>query len=361
MARIKKSTTLYSHPFCKGYWLDAAKEFADLRMLVIAALVIALRVALKMVRIPLAPNLDITPAFLANAMGAMIYGPVVGTLGAIVSDVLGVLLRGDTYFLPYVLTEICGTVIFAMFFYRQRVTTGRVILSRFSICLLVNILLTIPIDNWYQQFMYGYHNTVLTLPRILKNLFMFPIESVALTLFLNAIQPVTYRMKLTFTPPEKLKLSIKQIVLLVILAVVGAASVFGYLFYHYDNTSLSAAYTTQERIEANKSMVAIVQDESDTWDDEKTVTIVESAYKEFLGDEITYTVAVYAVDDAQLQQNIADALAEDPTSTYGEDTLWTYSKSKAAKDDALVRQATVTVVVHEETGEILSFSAKTEE
>ncbi len=323
MAKKQKSTTLYAHPFCKGYWLDAAKEFTDLRMLVIAALVIALRVALKMVRIPLAPNLDITPAFIANAMGAMIYGPVVGTLGAIVSDVLGVLMRGDTYFLPYVLTEIFGTVIFAMFFYRQKVSTTRVILSRFSICLLVNVLLTIPIDNWYQQFMYGYHNTVLTLPRILKNLFMFPIESVVLTLFLNAIQPITYRMKLTFTPPEKLKLSGKQIALLVILAVVGVTSVFGYLFVHYDTTSLSAAWSTEERIEENKEAYELIACQTDEYNG--TVTVVESAYKEFLKSKTTYTVAVYEVTEG----------------VEVTDDLWKLSKSKAAAHEDLTRVATV--------------------
>lgn len=339
MARIKKSHTLYRHPFCKDYWLDAVKEFADLRMLVIAALVIALRVALKMVRIPLAPNLDITPAFLANAMGAMIYGPVVGAVGAIVSDVLGVLMRGDTYFLPYALTEICGTVIFAMFFYRQRVTTGRVILSRFSICLLVNVLLTIPIDNWYQQFMYGYHNTVLTLPRILKNLFMFPIESVVLTLFLNAIQPITYRMKLTFTPPEKLRLNKKQIGLLVILAVVGAGAVFGYMFVHYNNTSLTTGWSTQERIDNNKQVQQYILDACDEWDDVPTVTITDSAYKKFLGKEVSYNVSVYmVVGDAQIT-----------------DELWQLKKTPASKHEDLLKIGEANLTIDKKTGELLNF------
>ena len=337
MARIKKSTNLYNHPFCKGYWLDAAKEFADIKMLVIAALIIALRVTLKMIKIPLAPNLEITPAFLANALGAMIYGPVVGAFGALISDFLGVMMSGQTYFVPYALTEIAGTVIFAMYFYRAKITPTRVILSRFSICLIVNIFMTIPIDNLYQQFMYGYHNTVLTLPRILKNLFMFPIESVVLTLILSIMQPITYRMKLTFNPAEKLSLSKKQIALLVTLVVVGAASVFGYLFFHYDNTSLSASYTVQERIETNKAMQPLVLESSDDFDNMTTVTVVESAYKEFLGKEITYNVAIYQVADG----------------VEVTDDLWKLSKSKAAANENLTRVGTVTLVVEEESGKLL--------
>ena len=81
MTRTTKSRALYTTPFCKAYWRDAAAELKDLRMLVFAALIVALRVALKtVVRIPLAPSLDITPAFLANALGAMVYGPVVGAV-----------------------------------------------------------------------------------------------------------------------------------------------------------------------------------------------------------------------------------------------------------------------------------------
>lgn len=342
MARLQKSTTLYKHPFCKGYWRDAFLELKDTKMLVFAALIVALRVALKtVIRIPLGPSLDITPAFLANALGAMVYGPVVGALGAVVSDLLGVLLRGDSYFLPYVLTEISGTVIFALFFYRQRITPTRVILSRFAICLCVNILLQTPIDMLYQIVYYGKSTLVLTMPRIFKNLFMFPIESVVLTVFLRAIQPITCRMKLTYDREATLRFTKRQIALLVVLVVVGAASVFGYLFVHYDNTSLSSGYSTEERMERNQFAQEVILEESDEWDDMTTLTVVESAYKEFLGSEITYTVAVYEVAEG----------------TQVTDAMWGYSKSPAKKDENLTALATVTFVYNEKSGETAAFEA----
>ena len=133
MNNREKSRTLYPHPFSKAYWKDAAAEMKDTRMLVFAALMIALRVAMKFLAIPLAPNLKIQTAFLANAMGAMVFGPVLAIPAAIVSDFLGVLLSGDTYFAPFVLTEIAGSLIFALFLYRAKVTPMRAILSRFSV------------------------------------------------------------------------------------------------------------------------------------------------------------------------------------------------------------------------------------
>lgn len=341
MSNRERSTALYKSPFCAGYWRDAASELKNTKMLVFAALIVALRVALKtVVRIPLGPNLDITPAFLANALGAMVYGPVVGAVGALVSDVLGVLLRGDTYFLPYALTEISGSVIFALFFYRQKITPTRVILSRFSICLFVNILMQTPIDMLFQYVMYGYNNVVLTMPRIFKNLFMFPIESVVLTIFLSAVQPITYRLRLTFDGNAKLSFTKRQVALLVMLVAVGAASVFGYLFVHYDNTSLSAAYTTEERIEANQSMQPLVVECSDDFDDVTTVTIVESAYKKFLGHEITYTVAIYEVAEGVEVNN----------------DLWKLSKSKAAAHESLTRVGGAEILVDETTGQVISYT-----
>ena len=348
-----RSTNLYKHPFSKAYWMDALSELKSTKMLVFAALIIALRVALKSVRIPLGVNLDITPAFLANVLGAMIYGPVVGAIGAVISDFLGVMLRGDTYFLPYVLTEIASSVIFAMFFYRQKHSTTKAILSRFIICLFINVLLHSRIDLWYQAYFYGKTSQLLLLPRIFKNLFMFPIEVVLLTVFLSVISPITYRMQLTFAPAQKISFTKKQIHLLVVLVVVGVGSVIGYLFYHYDTTSLSSAYTTQERTEANKAMQGYVLEHSDDWDNIPTVTIVESAYKEFMGKEITYTVAIYQLDKTVLEENIAAA-----DSAYSEETLWTYSKSPASKETALTRVATATIVVNEETGAVISYSAE---
>ena len=341
--KIQRSTAMYKTPFCAGYWRDAAAELKNTKMLVFAALIIALRVALKtLVKIPLAPNLDITPAFLANALGAMVYGPVVGALGAIISDVLGVLMRGDTYFLPYVLTEIAGSVIFALFFYRQKITPTRVILSRFTICLCVNILLQTPIDILFQVVTYGKSSYVLTLPRIFKNLFMFPIESVVLTVFLRAMQPITHRLKLTYTKGEGLHFSKKQVLLLVALVLVGALSVFGYMFIHYDNTSVTTGYSTQEVIDHNKQMHEILMEESDECDDLTVVTVIDYAAKPFLQNTVTYTVSIY-----QVKEGVEVT-----------DELWKLKKTPASKHQDLTKIGTATIVVDEKADQVLQFELK---
>ena len=116
MSRSRKSNTLYSHPFSKAYWRDAAAELKDTHMLVFAALMIALRLVMKQVAIPITPFLKINTAFFVNALGAMVFGPVMAMLAACITDVLGYVIRPEgMYFLPFILTEVGGALVFALF------------------------------------------------------------------------------------------------------------------------------------------------------------------------------------------------------------------------------------------------------
>ena len=337
-----KDTTLYKTPFSFGYWRCAVAELKDTRMLVFAALIIALRVALKLVYIPLAPNLRINVAFVANALGAMVYGPIVALIGAAVSDVLGVMLAGDVYFFPFILTELAGSLIFALFLYRAKVTPTRVILSRFCICLFVNILLQTPIMMLYYQVMMGGKSYVLTVPQILKNLFMFPIESVLLTIFLAFMQPITYRMKLTYNSEASLHFTKKQVALLVLLFIFGSGCVVGYLSYHYENTSITTGYTTEERVEQNHRMYDIITEEVPETAQEPGVAIIDAAYKPFLSGQVSYYVSFYGVDPEVAASEEMDG-------------LWELKKTPASQHEALTKLGSAEVVMDERSGEILHF------
>lgn len=354
MQKIQKKPTLYKTPFSKAYWRDAALEMKDTRMLVFAALMIALRVAMKGLYIPLGPTLKINSAFFVNALGAMVFGPVVAALAAIVSDVLGYILwpQVGPYFLPYVLIEIAGSMIFALFLYRAKVTPTRVILSRFCIDFFVNIVLNAPITYLFYKMVMGKSYVMFQIPHILKNLAMFPVESVLLTLFLSAMIPITNRMRMTYpcgSGPDagKLRFNKKQIALLAVLFVIGVGCVFGYLNYYYATTSLSANYSAEERYQVNTSMIDVVQDQSDEFDQDTLVTTVESAYKKFLGKTTTYHVAVYVVQDSALTGYDKDL-----------ETIRGLSKSKAkavAEDGIMTRSADAVIVLDNASGSVVSF------
>ena len=358
MTRTQKSTALYPHPFSKAYWRDAAAEMKDIRMLVVTALMVALRIALKPFAIYIGPQMAIQTATLATALGAMIFGPVVAIPAAMVSDTIGFMIfpTGD-YFLPFMLTEIAGTMFYALCLYRAKPSATRVIIARFLICFVVNVVLQQFIFAWQYTYMGNPEKAkdsimgIMTTTRIFKNLFFFPIESVVITLFLKVLIPITSRAKLTYGGSTGLEFTKKQITALVLLMVVGVGSAVGYLTYRYDGTSRSADYTDAQRLDANQSMTQLVQDKTDTWDEETLVCIVDSAFRPMFTQETDYTVSVYTLDEE------AFAAGQAADSTYSMDTLWGYSKSGPSKDkyQSLVKVATASIVKNEKTGEVLSF------
>ncbi len=363
MSTRVKSTAIYKTPFSRSYWRDAAAELKDTKMLVVTALLVAMRIALKPLAIPLGPQLSIQTAMLATALGAMVFGPVVAIPAAIVSDTVGFMIfpTGE-YFLPFMLTEIASTMIYALCLYRARVTPFRVMLSRFFICFFVNVILQQVIFAWqyiYQGNPEEAKETVLGImgvARVFKNLAFFPIESIVLTLFLKVLVPVTNKVRLTFCHDADLKLTKKQVIALVCMMVLGVATSVGYLSYRYNGTSRSADYSADERVANNKAMAQLVLDRTDDWDEETVFCVVDSAYRPLFGEETDYTVSVYILDAEAFAAGQADAAAK--KKTYNADTLWGYSKSGPKKDayQSLVKVASVTLTKNEKSGEIWDFT-----
>jgi ECF transporter S component (folate family) len=254
----------------------------DIKMLVVTALMIALRIALKPFAIYIGPQMAIQTATLATALGAMIFGPVVAIPAAMISDTIGFMIfpTGD-YFLPFMLTEIAGTMIYALCLYRAKPSATRVIIARFLICFLVNVVLQQFIFAWQYTYMGnpdGAKNAIMgimTTARLSKNLFFFPIESIVLTLFLKMLLPVTTRARLTYGGSTGLEFTKKQVITLVILLVVGIGSAIGYLNYYYNNNSVTKDYSAEEVIEMNHLVHDIITDEEPEVPADTTLAVIE--------------------------------------------------------------------------------------
>lgn len=343
-----KSTALYAHPFSKAYWKDALAELKDIKMLVVTALMIALRIALKPAAIYIGPQMAIQTATLATALGAMIFGPVVAIPAAMISDTVGFMIHpSGEYFLPFMLTEIASTLIYALCLYRAKPSATRVIIARFLICFAVNVVLQQFIFAWQYTYLGNPDKAkdaimgIMTTARLFKNLFFFPIETVVITLFLKVLVPITARARLTFGGSKGLDFTKKQIVILVALFAIGVGSSVAYLDYYYDNNSVTKDYTAEEVVEKNHFVHDIIIDRDAFVPADKTVAVIEYAAKPFFGTETTYTVALYQAKDGE---SITDA-------------MWGYKKTPASKDKTIERIATVTIVVDNKTGEVLSYES----
>lgn len=326
-----KSIALYQTPFSKAYWRDAALELKDTRILVFAALMIALRVALKSLGIPIAADLKINIAFFINALGAMVFGPVVAVLAAAVSDTLGCLLfPTGVYFFPFILTEIAGSLIFALFLYRTRVTATRVILSRFCVDFFVNIVLNAPIMAWYYQVVLNKSYAFFQIPRILKNLALFPLESVLLILFLTAMIPLAYRMHLGYDTGERLHLKKRQVILLGVLFLFAAGCVAGYFVYDYNHNDQASRLSTKEKVEVNTALTEDARTQGLIEDDQ--IVVLKKVFKQLRGD----TTVEFQVYETSPDTDLTKAAGYRTADVKGDGTLTLTATGSAVlvRDDA---------------------------
>ena len=337
-------------PFCAEYWRQAFSELKNTRTLVFAALILALRIAMKPLKIPIAADVNITFGFVVNALGSMVYGPVVALISGAISDTLGYLVApSGVYYFPFILLEMAGSLVFALFLYSTDITPARLILSKFCVNLFVNILLNEPIMVRYYQLFFTSAYQPFVWVRIVKNIVMLPIEAVILMIVFRALIPALSRVGFTAAGKVDLDYTKKHIILLIVLFVIGAASVTGYLIYDYNNKSFSAGYTAKERLAKNLEMNAWVTEERPELEPEETVTIIESARSKVGAKEMTYELAIYKINKDLYETRHAEAEAalaagEEGAKAYTLDTLNGYSKSKAAKDDTLIRIGTGTAV-----------------
>jgi len=103
-------------------------------------------------------------------------------------------------------------------------------------------------------------------------------------------------------------------------------------------------------------MIPVVEENNPQLEGETVVCVIESAIPKFMDPNITYSVAVYTLDQAEFEANTAEKLAEDSEAVYDMDTLNGYSKSKAKADDALVHVGYSTIVMDKNTGAVVSYA-----
>ena len=238
----EQKTNKFHSIFTKAYWREAAGQFKNTKMLTIAALIVALRVAVKFARIPIAQGLAISLDGYVNSIGSVIYGPVVGLVVGAISDTLGCLITGrmGEYFPPFALVEMMSSFIFGLFFWNRRIRLSRALTAKFSVNLVCNIIMTSLFNKWMYFIYYGLERAeaynIINGVRIAKNLVMFPLEATIIVVVLSATIPMLTRLKLVdpkycfVDRPSNRKLMLE----IVFFTVLSVALILFYIFYLKD-------------------------------------------------------------------------------------------------------------------------------
>ena len=184
---------LYRTPFSKAYWQDAARDSRKVRTLVFSALMIAACVALgRIPSIRVTDGVRIGWGFLARATCALVGGPVNALIFGLAEDTISYLLNPTgPYFPGYALTTMLGTMVYALFLYRTKVTVWRIFLAK-----LCNNVLNVFLGSLWSAVLYskGYIYYVST--RIVTNSIMLPIQTVMLTALFAALIPALNHLDL---------------------------------------------------------------------------------------------------------------------------------------------------------------------
>ena len=225
----------------KQYWVDAAAQLKNVKILVFAALFIALRVLVKnpFFNVQVLPGLKFTLDCYVNAVGAMVCGPVVSFLSGAISDTLGCMLfpmAGQAYFPPFMLVEMLSSLIFALFLWKRKITVGRVLLTKFTVNVVCNLIVNPLILKW-QYYALGSEGTVAALingVRIGKNLILFPFEAAFIVLFISALFPLLHRVGVVPKDQARPEFKVRHWLMIAIVTLASFALVLFYWLYLKD-------------------------------------------------------------------------------------------------------------------------------
>lgn len=169
------------------------EHMKNVRSLTVAALLVALAVTLKFLKIVITPTLEFSFAFLANASAGFLFGPFVsGTVGAL-ADVLGYLVRATGPFFPgFTLNAIINGVVYGLILYKKPLSMKRVVIARVINTVLISFLL----NPLWLSMMYGKAFHLLVKTRFIKAAILFVPECILLFAILQLVQKIAMNASL---------------------------------------------------------------------------------------------------------------------------------------------------------------------
>lgn len=161
------------------------------RLLVFAALMVAMARALSLVPgIPIF-HTKLTFGFLARALCAMVCGPVLGLVYGFVEDILGFILQpSGEFFFGYTLSTMLGVLIYALCFYRRRITVTGIVIAN----LLVNLLVNAVLGSVWNVMIRGATFWSWFVPSFIKNMATILPKALLLYILFNSMLPILRRM-----------------------------------------------------------------------------------------------------------------------------------------------------------------------
>ena len=193
MRQMRIPMNLYRSPCSIAYWQEANRAAGCLKLLIFAALMIAVTRALSL--IPGIPiwHTKLTWGFLARSVCALVCGPVLGLVFGFAEDILGFILQPTGDFFPgYTLSTMAGVLVYALFFFRRRITVVNLVLAN----AVVNLLVNAAMGSVWTTMVRGAGFLYWFVPSLTKNLITILPKAAVLYILFQALLPILQRMNL---------------------------------------------------------------------------------------------------------------------------------------------------------------------
>ena len=160
----------------QNIFVSSSQELKKVPALAACAMFAALAMILNSVAsISIGPYIKIGFSAIPNQLVDYLFGPVTGSLFAGVLDIVKYVLKPDgAFFFGFTFNAMLAAFIYGCFYYKKKLTLWRVLLAKLIGILVVNVFL----NTLWLDMLYGKGFLVLLPARAVKNLIMWPIDSV---------------------------------------------------------------------------------------------------------------------------------------------------------------------------------------
>ena len=162
---MKKLATLFQ---------DSYNELKSVRTITTMAMFAAIGVILGSLTIQIGDFIKIGFSTIANQFVYYLFGPAAGCLFGGALDILKYLVKPTGAFFPgWTLSAMAAGLLYGCFFYKRKLSVGRVLAAELTVSVVCNMIL----GTLWLHMMYGKGFFVLLPMRVVKNLIMWPVNS----------------------------------------------------------------------------------------------------------------------------------------------------------------------------------------
>lgn len=183
----------------KQLYLDSMLEFKQTRTMVFFGLMAAIAVVLSYTTtIDIGPYLKVGFYEIPNRIIEFIFGPIIGGAFGGVLDILKYIIKPTgPFIIGFTISELLSGVIYGAFWYKKPRKIWRIVTADFIVKLVINC----GLNTLWLSMLYGKAFFVLLPARMLKNLIMWPIDSIILIILFVYVEKIImplFREKSTF-------------------------------------------------------------------------------------------------------------------------------------------------------------------